>query len=147
MKTYIVFVYIFCASVLQAAIPMSRVVGVADSRTLIVEVNGVRSAVSLAGVSVEPGEESAATAYLHQIADRTWVYIENGIVYRSPDGLYVNGEMQRRAWRTIPGMRYLGESIAAPSAATPQVRSAKGASPAAARSRAPLPRARSRRRR
>jgi len=91
---------------------MAHVITVIDSRTVVVESNGSRSTVFLSGVAIDASEETAAAAFLHQLVDRTWVYVEGGNVYRSPDGLYVNGEMQRHAWRTVPGMRYLGQSIA-----------------------------------
>jgi hypothetical protein len=63
--------------------------------------------------------------------------VEGGEVYRSPDGLYVNGEMVRHAWRTAPRMRYLGESDPGPrSAAAAAPRKAKRVStPARPRSR------------
>lgn len=89
--------------------PMSRVVAVTDSRTIVVETKGVRSAVVLTGVGVLSEEEMQAATYLRRTLSNAWVYVENGDVYRSPDGLYINGEMLRHAWRSGPPMTYLGE--------------------------------------
>ncbi len=109
MKRVIYLVCLLIANASQAAIPMSRVVAINDSRTIVVETNGVQSTIIMKGVDISPGEEILATEHLHKLLDRAWVYVEDGNVYRSPDGLYVNAELQRHAWRAAPGMRYLGE--------------------------------------
>lgn len=148
MKSSLFIVYIFLiAAATSAATPMARVVAVADSRTIVVDTAGKRSSVVLAGVAVEAVEEAPAAAFLRQLVEGTWLLIEEGNAYRSPDGLYVNGEMQRHAWRAVAGMRYLGQSDPGPrrtqtNAATPRPRPAKTASPSAARSRGRLPSAR-----
>lgn len=85
---------------------MSRVVGVRDSRTILAETNGIVSTVTLNHVAVAAEEEQQAVEYLRQLIANKWVFIDNGDVYRSPDALFINGDMNRHPWRT---MRYLGE--------------------------------------
>lgn len=85
---------------------MSRVIEVCDSRTLVIQTAGVSSAVVLRGVTVGQREESAALKYLRGLVLHAWVYVEDGDVYRSPDGLFINAEMRRRAWY---GATYMGE--------------------------------------
>lgn len=114
MKRFLYLVCLLIANAAYAAIPMSRVVGISDSRTITVEANGVASIIVLKNVDVSPLEEDAARDYLRRQLDRAWVYIEDGDVYRSPDGLYMNGELRRHAWLTSPGMRYLGEVMLGP---------------------------------
>src|SRR5260370_18338032 len=118
MKRLLILVYIFVASPALAAIQMVRVVRVIDSRTIAVE----NATVALRGVEISVSEEPEAIQYLHSMLDGAWVYVEDGNVYRSPDGLYINGELQRHAWRTILGMRYLGPSW--PGTLKPPARSA-----------------------
>jgi hypothetical protein len=140
MKRVFYLVCLLIANEGLAAVPMTRVTGIIDSHTITV--NG--STVVLRGVDTPATEEIAATQYLRGLLTGVWVYVEGGNVYRSPDGLYVNAEMQRHAWRTVPGMRYLGESYPGPQsraqAATARVkrptRSAKGALPSRVRPRA-----------
>jgi len=98
---------------------MSRVVAVTDSRTIVVETDGARSTVALKGVVVAAEEETAAADFLRRLVSGAWVLVEHGDVYRSPDALYVNAEMVRRAWRTAANMRYLGESGPGVAAAAP----------------------------
>lgn len=115
---------------------MFRVVRVQDSRTIVVAAaDGVQRPVVLRGVSVPPELEAEAAAHLRRIVERTWVLVENGgDVYRSPDVLFVNGEMIRRAWRAGVPMTYHGEldlgprETAAKPAAKPAARG-KAASP------------------
>ncbi|HET7705191.1 MAG TPA: hypothetical protein VFM36_03830 [Thermoanaerobaculia bacterium] len=85
---------------------MSRVVEVRDSRTVVVQTNGIAAVIELREVIVPRGDEPAAVGYLRRTLAGRWVYAENGDVYRSPDGLYVNDAMRRRAWL---GATYLGE--------------------------------------
>ena len=85
---------------------MSRVIQVRDSRTILVETSGAIATVRLRDVNVPPIDEPVATNYLRRALAKTWVYIEDGEVYRSPDGLYINGAMKSRAWF---GATYLGE--------------------------------------
>ena len=100
---------------------MFRVVTVRDSRTIVVAgADGVQRPVVLRGVEVPRELEADAVAHLRRIVERTWVLVENGgDVYRSPDVLFVNGEMMRRAWRTGPPMMtYHGELDLGPREAT-----------------------------
>ncbi|MGZ8868258.1 MAG: hypothetical protein ACXW2P_07935, partial [Thermoanaerobaculia bacterium] len=92
------------ASVLTGA--MSRVIEVRDSRTVVVQSDGIAVVIELREVIVPKGDETAAVVYLRRALAGRWVYAENGDVYRSPDGLYVNDAMRRRAWL---GATYLGE--------------------------------------
>ena len=85
---------------------MSRVIEVRDSRTIVVHAGGIPVVVVLRGVIVPHGDETVAFKYLRQTLDGKWVFVENGDVYRSPDGLHVNDAMRRRAWL---GATYLGE--------------------------------------
>jgi len=126
---------------LFAVIPMTHVVHVTDSHTIVVAGEGRLTTVLLAGVDVPSAEESAAVEYLHRLVDDAWVYVEDGSVYRSPDGLFINGEIQRHAWRTTAGMRYLGPADPGPrAAATASAKRpspGKAASPSGSRRRAP----------
>ena len=88
---------------------MSRVVAETDSRTIVVEAGGVRSPVVLKGVSIAAEEETLAVDYLRRLIAGSWVLVDDGDVYRSPDALYINAVMIRHAWRTPPNMKYLGE--------------------------------------
>jgi len=83
----------------------SRVTRVIDSRTLLLD-NG--ATVTLRGVDVAPADEAAATEYLRNVIGTAPVFVENGDVYRSPDALYVNGQMAQRAWQSAHPERYLG---------------------------------------
>jgi hypothetical protein len=85
---------------------MSHIVGVRDSRTIVAETNGIVSTVTLKDVVVPLDEEPQAADYLRRMLANAWVFIEKGDVYRSPDALFINGDMNRHPWRT---MRYLGE--------------------------------------
>lgn len=146
MKRIVSLVCLLIPTAVLAAIPMKRVVGVIDSHTIVVESNG-RQPVVLKDVQIPAAEESAAIEHLHRLLDGAWVYVEEGGVYRSPDGLYVNGELQRHAWRSVPNMRYLGVANPGP---RPHLRpSVKAAAPAVkrpARSAARVSRPTSRRR-
>ncbi|HEX6178980.1 MAG TPA: hypothetical protein VF057_11520 [Thermoanaerobaculia bacterium] len=81
-----------------AAAVMSRVVSVESSNTIVVEAKGARTTVVLRDVAVATEDLAAATAYLRRALVNAWVYIEDGQVYRSPDGLHVNDALRRRAW-------------------------------------------------
>jgi hypothetical protein len=129
---------------------MSRVIEVRDSRTIVVQSEGVAAVIALREVMVPSVEEAVAVAYLRRSLEGRWVYVENGDVYRSPDGLYVNGAMRRRAWL---GATYLGElAFPAPrrsmthvlgnvsQAAPPPAKRAKAASRHRARPRSPAKR-------
>ncbi len=102
------------------AAPMLRVVGVTDSHTIVVDRNGVAASIRLAGINVNPADEAAAIDFLRTKLVGAWVLVEtaagdSAYVYRSPDGLFVNGELTRGAWtESTTKMTYLGESYAAP---------------------------------
>ena len=108
MKMILVCLSISIASAVFAA-PMARVVAITDSRTIVVNTNGIRTLIAMSGVTVPADEEVEAAEFLRRTCLNAWVYVENGDVYRSPDGLYINEELSRRAWRTSPGMKYLGD--------------------------------------
>ena len=99
--------------------PMSRAIAVNDSRTITVETDGRQEKITLRGFEIDAGDERDAAAYLAGLIRESWLYVENGDVYRSPDGLYVNGEMARHAWLTTPGMKYLGPLDLAPQTKKP----------------------------
>lgn len=105
MKKAIVCLVLFVCSNAAAA-PMSKVLGIRDSRTILIQTAGVLSTVTLANVSIAPDEEALAADYLRRTIGNAWVLVDRGDVYRSPDALYVNGDLNRHPWRT---MRYLGE--------------------------------------
>jgi hypothetical protein len=121
MKSLALFVCLFAFS-LPAPAGMSRVVAVTDSRTIVVEAGGVRSSIVLRDVAIAAEEEKVAVDFLRRLVAGSWVLVERGDVYRSPDALYINAEMIRHAWRTPANMKYLGEwdppARRAPSAAT-----------------------------
>lgn len=104
MKRALVCAVVFISSTVVAA-PMSRVQEVRNSRTLVVQTAGVTTVVELRNVKVRPEDEEAAADYLRRIVGDRWVLVENGDVYRSPDGLFVNDALRRRAWL---GATYLG---------------------------------------
>lgn len=140
MRRFIYIVCFFIPAGLVAAVPMARVVNVIDSHTIRVELDGRRVSVALSGVVVSPSEEDAAIEYLHRLVDGAWVYIEDGNVYRSPDGLFVTGEMQRHAWWSTPNMRYLGLADPGPRTAAAKTTAVKPPSPGKAASRSESPR-------
>lgn len=110
--------FLFAAS--MSAAPMVRVIAVKDSHTIVVDDRGVAAEVKLAQVVVAPDDEAAATSYLRQSLANAWVMIETdstgaSFVYRSPDALFINGELSRRAFASAgPRMTYLGESMPGP---------------------------------
>ena len=96
---------------------MVRIIDVVGPRRVVVDRNGVAQTLVLGGVAIPPGEEEAATAYLRKTFVGSWALVETNAggeayLFRSPDALYVNGELARRAY-VHPGveMIYLGESI------------------------------------
>jgi hypothetical protein len=113
-------ILLFLAFSVQAA-PMVRVVSVRDARTIVVDNRGVAAVVALAQVVVPPAEEAAAAAYLRDTLTGAWVMVETdahgqSYVYRSPDAMFINGELSRRAYatRNEPQMIYLGEVMPGP---------------------------------
>ena len=81
---------------------MARVVAIVDPQTITVDCNGVVTTVRLAGIEITDGHN--ALALLNWTLRDAWVMVENGLVYRSPDGLLVNRELvaKRFAVSTSP---------------------------------------------
>ncbi len=80
---------------------MVRVVDVRDARTLVIERNGARETVSLAGVAIV--DEQRATDLLRWNVVSTWVMVEphasgGYLVFRSPDALFINRELVLRGY-------------------------------------------------
>jgi hypothetical protein len=80
---------------------MVRVVDVRDGRTLVVEHDGKRETVQLAGVAIV--DDARATDLLRWNVVSTWVMLEahpggGYLVYRSPDALFVNRELVVRGY-------------------------------------------------
>jgi len=101
---------------------MAHITSVVDSRTLIIEEEGTRLSIRLAGVVVPIQDEAQAVDFLRRTTASGWVLVERdaahpgeGWLYRSPDGLFVNGEMNRAGYRDgRTPMMWLGESYAGP---------------------------------
>ena len=123
MRSFFFSVLILSASSLFAA-PMVRVIDVKDARTLIVDRAGVAAEVRLGDVVIPPGEEPAAIEFLRGKVVQHFVMLESSsrgeaYVYRSPDALFINGELLRRAY-LVQGtkMVIVGESSPGPERAT-----------------------------
>lgn len=101
---------------------MAHIINIVDSHTIVMERGGMRETVTLAGVIVPPAEELEATDFLRRQTASGWALVERdpshpgeAWLYRSPDGLFVNGEMMRAAYREGgTHMTYLGESSPGP---------------------------------
>lgn len=107
-RSFLTLVFCFFALPISAGIN-TRVARVVDSRTIVLEGGSV---VTLRGVDVPPADEQAAAEYLRFLIGRAPVFVDpNGDVYRSPDALFVNGELMMRAWEHSHRERYLGESM------------------------------------
>jgi hypothetical protein len=85
----------FFAVSLYAA-PMVRVLRVAGPNTIVVEQNGVPGEVRLTGIEIT--DPQSAVAYLSWTLQSSWVLVEDGRVYRSPDGLLVNDDLVRKGF-------------------------------------------------
>ena len=123
MRSFFFPVLILSTSSLFAA-PMLRVIDVKDARTLIVDRAGVAAEVKLGDVIIPPGEETAAIEFLRGKVVQHFVMVESNArgeayVYRSPDALFINGELLRRAY-LVQGtkMVIVGESSPGPERAT-----------------------------
>jgi hypothetical protein len=90
------FLFVFLIAVSAQAAPMFRFIKVVDPATIIVERDGVRSEVHLAGIEIT--DRNNAFAALSWTLDSSWVMIEDGRVYRSPDALFVNQELVRKGF-------------------------------------------------
>ena len=123
MRSFFFSVLFLSASCLFAA-PMVRVIDVKDARTLIVDRAGVAGEVRLGDVIIPPGEETTAVEFLRAALVQHYVMVESNArgeayVYRSPDALFINGELLRRAYliqRTR--MVIVGESSPGPERST-----------------------------
>jgi hypothetical protein len=123
MRSFFFSVLFLTASYLFAA-PMVRVIDVKDARTLIVDRAGVAGEVRLGDVVIPPGEETTAIEFLRSTLVQHYVMVESNArgeayVYRSPDALFINGELLRRAYlvqRTR--MIIVGESSPGPERST-----------------------------
>ncbi len=123
MRSFFFSILILSASSLFAA-PMLRVIGVKDAKTLIVDRAGVAGEVRLGDVVIPPGEEAAAVDFLRSKVVEHFVMVESNArgdayVYRSPDALFINGELLRRAYLSRgTEMIIVGESAPGPERAT-----------------------------
>lgn len=106
-RAFVLLFFFLCS--LSASAGMVRVVDVVDGRTIVVDDHGRPVTVTLGGVVVPDDETADAVTWLKRLVLGQWVLVETGgFVYRSPDALFVNNEMSRRAWRGIPRFVYLG---------------------------------------
>jgi hypothetical protein len=95
---------------MMAAVPMARFSKVIDSRTIVVERIGGTEVVHLTNVNVPAEDEQAARDYLFEKLTGSYVYVENGNVYRSPDALFINRELAYGAYASSSlKMRVFGE--------------------------------------
>jgi hypothetical protein len=110
----------FLSAISLFAAPMVRVIDVKDARTLIVDRAGVAAEVRLGDVVIPPGEETAAIEFLRTKVVQRYVMVESNArgeayVYRSPDALFINGELLRRAYLSRgTEMIIVGESAPGP---------------------------------
>ncbi len=127
---------------------MYRVIAVDAAPTLVVDLGGVRSNVQLSGIEIT--DRRGAVAFLSWSLKSSWVMIEAGQVYRSPDAMHVNAELVRKGFArftdgsapapTTPVV-YLGElDLGKRTVASTPVRRATNARPSPVRSRAIRPR-------
>lgn len=134
MKFRFVVILLFAMSV--EASPMYRVTGIAGPSTIVVDRDGIRSEVVLTGIEIT--DPRNAVGFLSWSLGSSWVMVEDGQVYRSPDGLLINAELVKKGFArfadgtapTAHSAVYLGELDLGP---RPAVR---------APARAPAPRAR-----
>jgi hypothetical protein len=104
-----------------ASAGMARFVRAVDGQTIVVERDGMQVAVTLTGVAVPPEQQAAARAFLEHELTGSWLLVEGGNVYRSPDTFFVNGAMRQRGYLGAGNTRerYLGEAYFEPRRATP----------------------------
>jgi hypothetical protein len=111
MKRFILCVslVVFSQSVM-AAVPMARFSKVIDSRTIVVERVDGTEVVHLSNVAIPAEDEQAARDYLEEKLTGSYLYVENGNVYRSPDALFINRELAYGAYASSSlKMRVFGE--------------------------------------
>lgn len=96
------------ASTVEAAMN-ARVVSVRDSRTIVITTPGGPENVRLHGIAVT--DEAEATTFLRVLLTGAYVFIDprsdGALVYRSPDALFVNGELVRRGYATATSAEVL----------------------------------------
>ena len=85
---------------------MMRVVRVADALTIVVERDHVQTEIHLAGIEITDAPH--AVDFLRWTLASSWVMVENGLVYRSPDAMFVNAELVRRGFARPYGEQTLG---------------------------------------
>ena len=137
MKLSLAFVFLFAVSV-QAG--MVRVLRVSGPSAIVVERDGSPVEVRLTGIEITDPQN--AVAYLTWTLQSSWVMVEDGRVYRSPDALVINDELVRRGFARSTSASlvahtpaiYLGELNPEPVKATAKqpARSAKAAKPSRA---------------
>jgi hypothetical protein len=148
MKRFVVYSFflLLISPAAAAVAPMSRVVAIIDSHTIVVERARVQTTIRLAGVDVPPDTEEAARQFLARELLSRWVLIDpapNGAsyVWRSPDSLAVNRAVVA-LWLDGPSTHtatLLGWSM--PNGVAPKTKTAKPAKPPKAPKASP-PRAR-----
>jgi hypothetical protein len=117
----------------MAAVPMARFSKVIDSRTIVVERIGGTEVVHLTNVAIPSEDEQAARDYLEEKLAGSYVYVEDGNVYRSPDALFINRELAYGAYAAAATkMRVFGE-------VNPGPRPQKSAAPVRAPMQVPKP--------
>jgi hypothetical protein len=108
MRNRIILLMVVFVAALRAEGAMVRVVGVEDARTLVVERNGTRERVTLAGIAII--DETQARTMLEWTLASAWLSLESTeggvLAYRSPDALFVNRELVTRGFAraTLPGI-------------------------------------------
>ena len=80
---------------------MLRVLDIQDGHTIVVERDGVREPITLAGVTIL--DDAAARDLLYWTLSGSWVMVERSesggqLVYRSPDALFINRELVQRGF-------------------------------------------------
>jgi hypothetical protein len=104
---------------------MAKFSKVIDSRTIVVERIDGNEVVHLTNVDIPAEDEQAARDYLQQTLMGTYVYVENGKVYRSPDALFINRELAFGAYASPTlKMHYFGDINPGPRAQAPRATSA-----------------------
>jgi len=110
MKRFILCVSLVVSTRVMAAVPMAKFAKVIDSKTIVVEHIDRTEVVHLTNVDVPAEDEQAARDYLQQTLAGTYVYVENGKVYRSPDALFINRELAFGAYFSpTVKMHYFGD--------------------------------------
>lgn len=97
----LIFLIGFILITIRVDAAMVRVVDVQDGRTLVIERNGSRELVRLAGLAIV--DEARATDLLRWSVVSFWVMLEphaggGQLAYRSPDALFINRELVVRGY-------------------------------------------------